>query len=159
MNTLNSEVLQNMATEALERTAFVLADPFDANEARAEAMPSFYAGIQYSGSECGAIQLAASEDFIRELASSILGVEPDEVDPNGVGSDALRELANIVGGSVILNLGGVDHNFALGLPESIAPVQWNHAVDGCVDAWLSTDEDSWLLVRWVPAQASKSQAA
>jgi CheY-specific phosphatase CheX len=50
----------------------------------------------------------------------MLGLEPDEVeaDIETLGTQAVCELANVIGGELIVMLGGKDVEFTLGLPES-----------------------------------------
>lgn len=111
---LDGDTLSRLAIDALERTAFVLADPCD----DPEALPSadVFAQIEFHGPEHGGVDLFASRGFTRNLASSILGCDASEV-TDAQGDEALRELANILGGSVIYRLGGEQCAFSLGLPR------------------------------------------
>lgn len=111
---LNADTLARLVTDALERTAFVLADPCD-NPARLPPADTF-AQIDFRGPESGTVDLRASRAFARNLAASLLGVDASEISDAQAG-EALRELANIVGGSVITALGGDDCRFSLGLPS------------------------------------------
>lgn len=112
--TLDSNTLSRLVVDALERTAFVLADPCD-DDARLPPADTF-AQIDFSGPTAGNVQLHASRSFARNLAASILGAEPNDI-TDVQSEEALRELANIVGGSVITALGGSDCRFSLGLPR------------------------------------------
>ena len=82
MTMLTSQQIADFVIEALERTAFVLAEAIDAGQATSLPAPSKYSRISYIGPTSGNVYLAASEGFIRELAASILGVEPEDVDPS-----------------------------------------------------------------------------
>lgn len=115
MKTINSSTLTDMTVSMLERTAMMLAEP--APEGDAQPAPTRFARITYSGPSNGTVVLGATEGFLRELAASLLGVEPAEVDVNTHGNDALKEMANIVGGSMILALSGEVCEYSLGLPE------------------------------------------
>jgi hypothetical protein len=121
---LDSDTLSQLAIEALERTAFVLADPC----ADPDALPSaeVFAQIEFHGPEQGGVDLAASRGFTRNLASSILGCDAAEV-TDAQGDEALRELANILGGSVIYRLGGEQCAFSLGLPRLGSFQGWSGA--------------------------------
>ena len=110
---LESTSLSRLVIDALERTAFVLADPCETPEALPPA--DTFAAIDFRGPEDGGIDLRASRCFARNLAASLLGVDASEIADNQA-EEALRELANIVGGSVITALGGDDCRFSLGLP-------------------------------------------
>lgn len=109
--------LATLAIAALERTAFVLADPAE----HPEELPAaeIAAEIRFHGPESGRVGLNASRAFARNLAASLLGCEASEIRDEQA-DEALRELANIVAGSVLSSLGGDDCRFSLGLPESTA---------------------------------------
>lgn len=100
MTVLSSDTLIEATVNALERTAMVLAEP--ANDADNHEPVTAYARIAYSGPSSGTLTLAATDGFLCELASSLLGVEPDEVAAGEQGLDALKEMANILGGSIIV---------------------------------------------------------
>lgn len=117
MSPIDHDTLQTIITDALERTAFVIVDPCD--DAAGLSPPKLHAKIRYSGPASGTIVVSASEGFLVELASSILGVEPEEVRLDVEGRDALRELANIIAGSALVAIGGEDTPYSLGLPEAI----------------------------------------
>ena len=110
---LNESSLARLVVDALERTAFVLADPCE-DPATLPAADTF-ALIDFTGPDCGGVDLRASRAFARNLAASLLGAEPSEIQDSQA-EEALRELANIVAGSVITALGGDDCRFSLGLP-------------------------------------------
>ncbi len=134
------------------------AEPVDAGQAAELPSPTYCARIAYSGPSEGQLILAASEGFLRELASSILGVEPEEVDPDQHGKDAIKELANILGGSAVLELGGAECHYSLNLPELIecseAP---EPGAQGAV-CFVETEGEI-LKVIWHPSDSSRSAAA
>jgi CheY-specific phosphatase CheX len=115
---LDPHALARIVIDALERTAFVLADP--SNEPDALPSADTFAQIDFHGPDGrdgnGHVELHASRAFARNLAASILGANATEVSDLQC-EEALRELANIVGGSVITALGGSDCRFSLGLPR------------------------------------------
>ena len=89
MSEFTADTLQQITVEALERTAFVLVDPCEAGETET---PTIHAKVRFTGPSEGDVFVSASEGFLRELASSLLGVEPDEVDVQAQGMDAIREV-------------------------------------------------------------------
>jgi CheY-specific phosphatase CheX len=111
---LTPNSLARLVVDALERTAFVLADPCDEPEHLPPA--DTFARIEFRGPTDGCVELLASRSFARNLAASILGADASEIS-DLQSEEALRELANIVGGSVITALGGSDCRFSLGLPQ------------------------------------------
>lgn len=119
--TIPAARIAELVLEALERTAMVLAEPVDEDAASALAPSAHFARIRHFGAAEGVLQLEASDGFVRELCSSAVGGEPDEVDLALDGADALREFANIIGGSIILELGGDERVINLGLPDTLDP--------------------------------------
>ncbi len=111
---LDVHTLERLVIDALERTAFLLADPCEDPESLAPA--EIHACIEFCGPELGGVGLGSTRAFARNLAASLLGVEPSDVS-DAQTNEALRELANIVGGSVISALGGENCAFSLGLPH------------------------------------------
>lgn len=115
MKTIDGTALADMTIAMLERTAMVLAEP--AAEGETHPPATHFARICYSGPNTGTLVLGATEGFLRELAASLLGVERSEVDIDTAGRDALKEMANIVGGSMILALSADVCEYSLGLPD------------------------------------------
>lgn len=150
MNDITANRLASLVTDALERTAFVMADPMEPEQAEAYPAITHAACITYHGPSVGEVRLEASQGFAVELAASLLGVEPTDVSADDEGASALRELANIVGGSIILALGGDDCEYSLGLPESLpSPVTPDTSSTVC----LLDAEDEPLRVSWIPRAA------
>jgi hypothetical protein len=155
MTNFSSEFLAEATVSALERTAMVLAELADDVDDHEPA--TAFARIAYSGPSKGALTLAATEGFMRELASSLLGVEPDEVEVDVQGIDALKEMANILGGSVIVAMSGESCDFSLGLPgivtESDVPVAGDPSAQ---TACTVTTDDGVLRVTWTRDAATNA---
>lgn len=149
-NELTANGLADLTIEALERTAFVLAEP--AEDGSEEDLPSAnrFACIEYCGPSSGHVYLAASDGFVRELAASLLGVEPEEIDEAQC-ADAIRELANIVGGSVTLELGGADRQLLLGLPQNVEQTAIPSLADQVERCCLDSEGER-LEVIWAPGE-------
>lgn len=119
MTTLDQTALTSDIINILERMAFVLCE--DAEEPRFD--PSDYR--EHVCIEMGSandkvlVHLSGDSGFLSELASSMLGLIPEEVRPSEQGRQALLELGNVVGGDVVHLLGGETVEFDLGLPKSI----------------------------------------
>jgi hypothetical protein len=114
MNTLDANDLSALVIRVLERTAMVPAEAADA--ATLAPPPTRFARIAYSGPSCGTLTLGATDAFLAEVVSGLLGVEAAEVDLEQHGEDTLTELANTVGGSLIVALSEDRCEYALGLP-------------------------------------------
>ncbi|MEQ8850339.1 MAG: chemotaxis protein CheX [Phycisphaerales bacterium] len=155
MNQITADRLCELVSDALERTAFVLVDPAD--EGNSESFtPARRSRLQLTAPDwTGSITLTADDEFLRELASSLLGVDEDDVDIVEHGEDVLRELANIVAGSVSLAMGGDKTHIAMGLPAIIdlsTPIS-----DADADAMLEGD-CGFLNVQWSITSSEKAAA-
>ena len=157
MSNLTSENLAGLVIDALERTAFVLADPVDEEGREELPQADHFARINYSGPANGSVFLAASSGFLQELAASMLGVEPEEID-NDQGQDALTETTNIVGGLVTLHLGGSDRCLTLGLPSAVEAAEIPAPGHGQIRCWLDAEGER-LEVIWAPDIQTTAAAA
>ena len=157
MKEVDADMLISLATQALERTAFVLANPVGAETAGEYPPLTRFARICYDGPAAGEVLLGATDGFVVELASSLLGVEQEEVRPEGEGADALKELANIIGGSLIRELGGETCEYSIGLPDlgsaSDGPKAGEESIVCCLDS-----ETELLRITWV-SRAQRGAAA
>ena len=152
MNMITSTSLAEMTICMLERTAMVLAEP--APEGEVFPPPTRSARITYRGPSEGTLFLSATEIFLCELAASLLGVEITDVNVDTHGNDALREMANIVGGSVILAMSGDICEYSLGLPELVLNVE---TPDGSTSAECTVVTDGGVLrALWVQQRAGEA---
>ncbi len=142
MSELTPRRLGELMTEALERIAFVITEPCDESDLPLPFSPSQRARISIGGVGCATVWLEADDGFLCEFAAGLLGCDPDEVDPTAAGRDALTELANIIGGSVVVELGGTDREYRLGLPEALDPSAEPAPLEaaGAVHCLLASDE-------------------
>jgi len=151
MTAIFSDELAMLAIQALERTAFVLVDAVENEEehhwTEEEATGCLFSRIQYTGPASGQIILAGSHGFVIELASSLLGVEPEEVDIETEGKDALKELANILGGSVLVELDGQHIDYRLQVPEECKIADWPTELEVWAHCRLASEEE-WLEIVW-----------
>lgn len=155
MKTLTPDRLAELTIKALERTAFMMADPV-AFDPAAFAAANRSAGVRYGGPESGIVTLHTTDDFLRGLAANLLGVEPESIDLASYGEDAIKELSNIVGGSVILELGGLECAYTLGLPQLLPPVEASAEPSRtcCLDC-----EGNLLFITWEPGAVPTLLAA
>ncbi len=157
MNTIDEDRLAELTAAALERTAFVMSEPV-AVEAAALHGATRGAAIRYRGPSAGEVALWTGDGFLRALASSLLGVEPEEIDVARQGEDALRELANIVGGSVVAFLGGEESAFLLGLPAILPGARPPAPGERAGSACALDCEGHPLFVSWRPDAAPGARA-
>jgi CheY-specific phosphatase CheX len=155
MTTITRTVLADLTISMLERTAMVLAEP--ASDADEHPRATRFARITYRGPSQGTLVLGADEGFLREVAASLLGVDTAEVQIDTHGCDALREMANILAGSLIHAMAGEACEYSLGLPEPVAIEE----VPGQDDATAGTrctvvGEQGALHVHWRPASVARA---
>lgn len=94
------QLLADVVAETLEQFAFLFGEP--AGEGEAFAAPGAYleAGIGFEGGgERGYLTIAAPLDMCREMAGNVLGMDAEEV-PDDAVEDAIKELANVLVGSL-----------------------------------------------------------
>lgn len=147
---LDATRLANLAIDALERTAMVIADLADEDDEAMLPPLDEAACVDYDGPCRGRVWIAASDGFGASVAASLLGIDPSEV-PADQAAAMIDELANILGGSVILDLGGDDCPFRLGLPQRCTTASCPGG-DVCTRVVLDAEGER-LEVRWQPLAA------
>lgn len=157
MSSIDADRLGDVTVEALERIAFVLGDICEPEDLPGPFDVTLRTRIEISGEIEGHVWLESDNGFACELAASLLGEEPEDVDVSTSGRDALLELANIVGGAVVVELGGEDDDVRLGLPEVVDASASAPAADTGEYSLIAADEGA-LRVRWV-ADAGEARAA
>ncbi len=153
MNTISNERLAELAAAVLDRTAFISAE---AVEDAAPVPLDRVARIAYTGPHHGHVTLHTTHGFLAVLAANLLGVDQDDANAGAYVDDALGELANMIGGSVLADLGGESCAFAIGLPELMStgtPTPEGAAGVCCLDC-----EGHPLVVAWRPAPAAANAA-
>ena len=110
------------------------------------------------GDASGTLYLSASDGFLAEIASSLLGVEPEEICLDVEGKDALNEMANIITGSLILQLGGDTESISLGLPRKLEKAHEYSEESDIVEGIVETCGQV-MRVTWVPGDAHEKSAA
>jgi CheY-specific phosphatase CheX len=153
MTTIDATNLAEMVLSLLERTAMVLAEPVAEGDECPE--PTRFARIAYWGPSRGTLVLGADDGILREVAASLLGVEPGEIEIERDGNDALKEIANTVAGSVILALSGERCEYSLGLPELVSPADVPETADAACSV---AAEGGALRVIWREEKAAAEGA-
>lgn len=151
MREITTDAIFRLTCVALERTCFVMSEPGGTTSASPLPEATRFATITYRGPEHGSIVLAASEGFVNNLAAGLLGCAPTSTAARDAGEDALRELANILVGSVVRELGGANAPFLIGLPSACdrSAVPSASAIVAVVDA-----ESERLEVHWIRARGA-----
>jgi CheY-specific phosphatase CheX len=119
MNAAISARLAEVATDTLERLAFLFASPaVDASAAEAAAMETVR--VDFNGGFTGGLELSLSASVLAELAANMLGADEGQALSADEQRDALKELVNIVCGNLLPAIAGRAEEFAIGTPYPAA---------------------------------------
>ena len=118
MGRLVTASVEDKVIQALERMFFTSVDPVGTEAGEADL--GTHATIEILGPvDRSEVVLSASDDFLRDLASSLLGVDHADVDLAEEGLQGLQELANVLCGEVIELLGGEERRISCSLPYQV----------------------------------------
>lgn len=118
--------------DALECMCFVFTEILE--EASPEGLVRHVALELEAEDETSRLFLSSDDDFLIELASSLLGSEPEEVDAQSDGVEALKEIINVFGGELSRLLGGADREISTGIPHFVTDVPTESDIDTCFDS-------------------------
>ena len=148
MKTVGLDTLTEVFGEILDQMAFMFAEPVEPEE---EALPapreSVLAHLKFDGEFSGKLSLAIPTDMCAELAANMLGEEADDPDAIAKGTDALKELLNVLAGNLLTAFAGEEPVFNLGVPEAmpLAPEGWEKLKASPVTVSYTVDEYPVLL--------------
>ncbi|MCP5023888.1 MAG: chemotaxis protein CheX [bacterium] len=130
MKAVDSETLQNLTQEVLGNMAFMFIEPAEESGDFGESLAACVEFQSPDGTE--SLILQGSPAFLTDLASGLLGLEADEVDENVEGLHSLKEIANVLAGELIRELGGEHAQFSLGIPYVLDDSQGGSQSEGVV---------------------------
>lgn len=117
MSSLTANDFLSTAARALERMAFVIAEPGGQTAGEVLARASHHAQIDICSDSCNAwLMVSATTGFVAEVAAGMMGMDPAEIDVDEHGDATVAELANVLGGELVMALGGAESPMRLGLP-------------------------------------------
>ena len=112
------QIVISVMAEVLETMAFMFADPCENKETPEEIPDAIRASMEFCGEEgFGAVSMTVPASMCMELASNILGMEPDDPNSQSKAEDALKELLNVVTGRLATGIFGTNPVFTLSVPE------------------------------------------
>jgi len=118
VRTLEGQTLARTVILALERMAFLLAEEVDEDYAEEVASFTSFVTVAFTGEgQAARLYISVTEGFLREFTANLLGLEEDEVDVDRYGPHAMNDLANLIGGEVVVMLGGSEEDSPLCRPE------------------------------------------
>lgn len=129
MSTVTSDRLQDLVTNALERMAFVFTEESDVTAGEVMALARSHAIIELRGVVSHVVTVSATEGIVQEIASGMMGCEPDEIDVDDHGSATVAELANVFGGELVMQLSCDQEGLMIGLPSDLEDEDAGRMVD------------------------------
>ena len=108
------ETIIDSFTDVIEKMAFMFVE--EAEDDEKEADGALKAEMQFSGAYGGSVIIAVSHETANELASNVLGVDPDDENIEELRNDALRELLNVTCGNLLTAHYGEEPVFDLSVP-------------------------------------------
>ncbi len=120
MNPDEKTIVISVMAEVLETMAFMFADPCESMELPEDIPDAIKASMEFCGEEgFGSVSLTVPAQMCMELASNILGMEPDDPDSQNKAEDALKELLNVITGRLATGIFGSKPVFTLSVPEVV----------------------------------------
>ena len=138
MSTITATDFQATASNALERMAFVITEPGVETAGEVLANAGYNALIEITGEEPGDaprafLVVSATRGFVGEVAAGMMGMDPGEIDVDEHGEATVAELANILGGELVMAMGGAERPLRLGLPQSVTDEVAGTRIDAIAD--------------------------
>lgn len=117
MNAVTADSFAGLVGMALERMAFVVTEPMADSAAEVLVKAVAHAVIELDGSGHHVVAVSATAGMIREVAAGMMGMDSEEIDVDDHGRATVGELANILGGELVMLLTNGDEAMTLGLPR------------------------------------------
>ena len=129
MNSITQDSFAGISAVALERMAFVLTEPVTASPAEVLVQSAAHACIDVHGTQNYQVMVSATPGLVREVASGMMGIEPEDIDVDDHGPATVAELANILAGELIMLLTAGDVQMSLGLPQPVGDEEAGGMID------------------------------
>lgn len=112
-------VLRDVFPRMLETLTFIFADEADGKA----SIPgdAVLVNITFSGPVTGSLDMSIARSLGIEMASNLLGLDPEDANAERAGDDALRELMNVTCGHVLTGIAGNEPVFNLAIP-TVRPI-------------------------------------
>lgn len=123
-NSMTSERLGNLVAELLESAVFVFAENIESTPWDATGLWS--AHLELEKDEKYQLALCVPKELALTLAANLLGLEPDEEDAKQSLCDAVGEMANMLAGTLGVELFGKDVVCRIGVPTTIEETGAEH---------------------------------
>jgi CheY-specific phosphatase CheX len=149
MNAVTVDSFAGLVAQALERMAFVLAEPSPLTPGELLATSAAHAIVQIDTATSALLSVSATSGMVREIAAGMLGLEAEEIDVDEHAAATVAELANVLGGELTMLLTAGDEPSRLGLPREASSAEVETLLDGAGDGFriaLGSDSGALLIV-------------
>lgn len=122
-------VVGTVFCDVIERLAFMFGEPCDKDDlpgGQAHASTT----MTFSGPWQGTLELVVPTSLCAQIASNVLGTEPEDEESTRFQEDAVKEVLNVTCGNILTELAGPDPVFDLSVPT-----------------FTALDQESWELFR------------
>jgi flagellar motor switch protein FliN len=116
----NFDLQSHISASVVETFATMLSleiKPVDVEPPPGSGAPRMVGTLNFAGNVSGIFNVQTTIDFGRLMASGLLGMEPEEVDPSSDIRDLIAEVTNIVGGNLKSALNDAGHACILSTPS------------------------------------------
>jgi CheY-specific phosphatase CheX len=119
---MNSEnilkTVRKVIARVVEEASFVFTDELGPElKGAAEMWDAQGVSLSFTGEQSGCFRIWADRAFARLLAANMLGLDMSAGPEQEIGTDALREMTNIIVGNSLTEIFGDRAVFNLGIPE------------------------------------------
>lgn len=129
MNAVTADSFAGLVGVALERMAFVVTEASEQTPAEVLVKAAAHATIELRGQNNYFVIVSATAGMIREVASGMMGMDSEEIDVDDHGRATVAELANILGGELVMLLTNGDEPMALSLPRDTTDEEAGNLLD------------------------------
>lgn len=117
IQSIGADSFGEVLTNALERMAFVFAEPSNETPGEVFAQTVAHATVRVSGTISIVLCVSATQGMVVEVASGMLGIDGEDIDPDEHARAVVGELANIFGGELVMQMTHGDESVSLSLPR------------------------------------------
>jgi CheY-specific phosphatase CheX len=133
------ELLERIVGGVLEDAAFVFATPRKSPAREIAGTHAMSVRQEFWGSLTGHCEIRAPLDLAMTLAANMLGMTDACADAQEICADALKEVLNIICGSLLTTMAGEDPVFRLGTPETRCGTALSPPDDRTSQVWLDAE--------------------
>jgi len=124
------EIIEQVFCEVFEQMAFMFGDPVDSEELMTDADEFLVVKMDFHGDLHGEVEMVMEKDLCAEIASNVLGVDVDDEKAHELGTDAAKEMLNVICGQALTEIAGSEPIFNLTVPEikDVSARKWKKMV-------------------------------